>query len=140
MMVRLPFWNAAVSSSSSPSSTRATSATRMAWLFTSRTTICPTAAGLVTRPCTRRVSSVGPACTVPPGVVRFCVAIARCTSAATRLIERSATGSIHTLICRLRPPTMLTCPTPAMLSIPRRMRLSAISVISRTGRSACTET
>ena len=61
------------------------------------------------------------------------MASARCTSMAVTSYERSAIGSRSTLIWRLRPPMILTSPTPSMLSIWRRTTLSASSVVSRIG-------
>ena len=78
-------------------------------------------------PCDAQGEVCGPVSTLPPGVVRFCAAIARCTSAAVRPCARSASGSSQTLIWRFCPPMRLTWPTPLMLSICRRTCLSAIS-------------
>ena len=63
----LPSMLAAVSASSSPSSTVPTSRTRMGWPSTLRTTMSPIACTLVTRPLTRNVSRCGPVSTAPPG-------------------------------------------------------------------------
>ena len=67
----------------------------------------------------------------PPGMAMFCVPRARWTSLAESEAAASLTGSIQTLIWRLRPPRIVTWPTPLMLSIWRRTRLSASSVTSR---------
>ncbi len=85
----------------------------------------------VTRPSTRKVTREGPDSTTPPGVVRFCDASARCTSAEVIFTARSLGVSSHTFTWRFLPPMMVTLPTPEMLSICRRTFLSAISVASR---------
>ena len=87
-----------------------------------------------TRPSMRSVMDCGPVSILPPGVVRFCVASARCTSMGLSPYARRATGLSQTWIWRARPPMIWTCPTPDMLSICRRTLLSAISVTSRMGR------
>ncbi len=80
----LPSSSAAVSASSSPSTTRATSLTCTGCSSTWRMMMSPTAGTLATRPRTRNVSRCGPVSIVPPGVVTFCATIARCTSLAVR--------------------------------------------------------
>ena len=133
---RTPSLTAAVSASSSPSSTRATSLTRTGWPSMFFTTSWPSAAGDSTRPLMLSEIFPGPFSTAPPGMVTFWPSTVFCTSAAVRPVARRAIGSSQMLIWRLRPPRMVTCPTPATFSSRRRMTLSAISVISRTGLSA----
>ena len=66
-----PSSEAQLFSSSLPSSTRATSITRVAWSLLSRTTIWPNAATLLTRPSTRREMRRGPVLISLPGTVMF---------------------------------------------------------------------
>ena len=63
----------------------------------------------------------------------FCDWSARATSLTVRFWERRRSASSQTLICRLRPPSTSTWPTPSALSRRRRSTLSAYSVISRIG-------
>ena len=102
-----------------------------------RTTISPTASAFGTRPLTRKVSNDGPVSTVPPGVLTFWLTMARCTSTAVSDAARSRSGSSTTWICRLRPPTIDTCPTPETFSSASRISWSAYSVTSRMGRVDC---
>ena len=60
--------------------------------------------------------------------------MARCTSTAVRPAARSRPGSSITWICRLRPPMIVTCPTPETFSSAWRISWSANSVTSRIGR------
>ena len=126
-----PSSSAADAASSTPSTTLPTSRTRMECPPSCRTTRSPICAGSVTRPWTRTVSSPGPVSTRPPGVVRFCAAMARWTSMTVTAAARRRTGSTSTFTWRLRPPMSCTCPTPSTDSSVRRMRLSASSVTSR---------
>jgi hypothetical protein len=72
--------------------------------------------------------------TVPPGVLTFWLTIARWTSTAVSEAARSRSGSSTTWTCRLRPPTIETCPTPETFSSASRISWSAYSVTSRIGR------
>ncbi len=100
----------------------------------------PTADTLPTRPRTRKVRRCGPVSMVPPGVVTFCATMARRTSVAVSPLARSLFGSRKTCTWRLRPPMMVTCPTPEMFSSDWRISWSASSVTSRMGRSDSTTT
>ncbi len=104
----LPSSTAAVSASSSPSTTRATSLTSSGWLSTWRMMMSPTAGTVGTRPRTRKVRRCGPVSMVPPGVVTFCATIARRTSLAVRPLALSLLGSSSTCTWRLRPPMIVT--------------------------------
>ena len=89
-----------------------------------------------TRPTTRRVRFSGPVSTLPPGVVRFCAAMARCTSAAVSpcALERHRVEPDVDLPARARrrgsPGRRRRCSRSA-----RRTCLSAISLTSRMGLS-----
>ena len=87
-----------------------------------------------TRPLTRKVSCCGPVSTrrrAWSGSAPRSRAARRRRSARA---ARSCTGSSTTLICRLRPPMIVTWPTPEMFSSAGRTSWSAISVTSRIGR------
>ena len=91
---------------------------------------------LVTRPITRSDSVVAPWSTVPPGTSTFCDARVRCTSTAVSPNDWSRAGSSTRLICRARPPSTVTPPTPLRDSMRRRSTRSAYSVSSRDERGA----
>ena len=70
-------------------------------------------------------------------MLTFWLTMARWTSTAVSEAERSRSGSSTTWICRLRPPTIDTCPTPETFSSAWRISWSAYSVTSRMGRVDC---
>ncbi len=135
-----PSSEATVLASSAPSSTLATSSTRVGWFLLSRTTMRPSFSTDSTRPSTRSDIVRGPVSISPPGTVRFCCASAHSTSVAVRPAACSFSGSSHTFTCLLRPPRILSSPTPLMLSICRRTTLSASSVTSRMSPGAASVT
>ncbi len=135
-----PLTLAEVRGSAMPSSTRATSRSRIGWPSTSRNTTSPKASIDATRPRVRRVTDSAPWSMRPPGMSAFCDCSARATSLTDSFWARSNAVSSHRLTWRLRPPITTTCPTPSELSSRRRRILSANSVMSRTGLSAVTAT
>ncbi len=104
------------------------------------TTTSPSSPGSLTRPWMRRVDWVGPDSMRPAGIIEFWVATARSTSIAVTPAARMASGSMRTLIWRLRPPIRRTWPTPLTDSSRSRTVVSATSVTSRTGACARTAT
>ena len=134
-----PLRRATVCKSSAPSSTRPTSLRRTSPPSRSRTTRSPISSTLSALPRMRSPASCPELFTLPAGICTFCCFKACSTSLAVSMNAFSRTGSSHTLICRFRAPSSVTCPTPATLSNCRRSTLSAYSLISRTGLSATSE-
>ena len=135
MTAGTPFTLADNPRSAIPSSTLATSPSRMACPSRWRTTIRSNSSTDWTRPRVLSVTTCGPVSMRPPGTSVFCACTARETSVTVRLAARRREASSQMLTWRCRPPTTITCPTPSTLSSWRLRTLSVNSVTSRIGRS-----
>ena len=118
------------SGSAVASTTRATSRSRTIRLFTSRMEMLPSSSASTARPMTRTVASEAPISARPPGMVRFCVAMALATSGAEMLKSSSRSGSTMTWNSRSRAPSSRASPTPLTASSRRTTSRSVRSASS----------
>ena len=66
-------------------------------------------------PCTRSGTLILPVESVPAGILRFSLAIARPICSTVRLYPSNRFGSTSTIISRFSPPLMVMAPTPSIL-------------------------
>ena len=120
--------NARFFASSMPSTTRATSRTRMVAPSTRLIGMLPICAAVRPRAATRTSDSVAPRSADPAGVSRFSDCSAPTTSDSEKRYASSRERSTTTPISRFASPTRLTAPTPSTVSSRRLIVLSARSV------------